>query len=249
MRAISSVFLLVAFMLIAPMGMGQTSATQAVQAEVDVLRAQLETMRFFHNSFMSIAIWALGAAVTIALALAVFNWFTNRANYQRDKELIVEKATALREELTGIVAQKTAEAREELDKGLSARQLTLQQSIERALQPKLDKLQSEIKDAVETALGLQAELAIRDADEAADEKSYGWAIYKYCEALDTYRELQTDFYQAAEVLDKLSKILKTPGISVDADTVSKTVQTLQRLPKQHHPVTESLIGRVKTLLK
>src|SRR5262249_2729880 len=150
--------------------------------------AQLDTMRFFHASFMSIVAWALDAAVTIALALAVFNWFTNRANYQRDKELIVEKANALREELTAMVAQKIAEAREELKKRLSARQSALQHSVERALQPKLDKLQAEIKEAAETALELQAELALRDGDEAANTKRYGWAIYKYCEALDTYRE-------------------------------------------------------------
>ena len=55
----------------------QNNAPSVPASEVALLRSQLETMRFFHDSFMSLAIWALATAVAIVLALTVFSWFTN----------------------------------------------------------------------------------------------------------------------------------------------------------------------------
>ena len=226
----------------------QSNAPSVSASEIALLRSQLETMRFFHDSFMSLAIWALGTAVAIVLALTVFSWFTNKSNYERDRDLIRQQTAALREELAGLLVQKIADARQELEKNLSGRQVAIRQELERALQPKLDKLHAEIGDATEVALELKAQLEMQEGDQAAGNQRYQWAIYKYCEVLDIFVKLRTDFYEAAEVLDKIGKIVKIAGISLDADTVNSTVQTLQRLPKQHHAVVEELIPRIKKAL-
>ncbi len=186
--------------------------------------------------------------VAIVLALTVFSWFTNKANYERDRDLIRQQTAALREELAGLLVQKIADARQELEKDLSSRQVAIRQELERAFQPKLDNLQAEIRAAADVALELKGQLEVQEGDQAANDKRYQWAIYKYCEVLDIYVKRRTDFYQAAEVLDKIGRIVKIPGVSLDADTVNSTVQALQLLPKQHHAVVEELIPRIKKAL-
>ncbi len=71
---------------------------------------------------------------------------------------------------------------------------------------------------------------------------------KYCQALEICVKRQTDFYQASEALDAINEILKTPGVSMDTDTVTSAVEILQRLPKQHHAVTVSSVTRLKKAL-
>lgn len=95
---------------------------------------------------------------------------------------------------------------------------------------------------------LKADAEFNEAKAAQSAKRYEWAVYKYCQALEIYVKRQTDFYQASDALDAINEILKTPGVSMDTDTVTSAVEILQRLPKQHHAVTESLITRLKKAL-
>lgn len=226
----------------------EVSASSVPALDVAVLKAQLETTRHFQDSFMSMAQWTLGTAIAVAFALAAFSWFSNKATYERDRDAIRQEAKALQENLHAAMLQQVNQAKQQLEESLNSRQTALQQTVEKAIQPKLDKLQSSVKDAVDGVLELRTDLSIQEADDAVAKKKYTWAIYKYCQALENYVKLNTDFYEAADVLDKISNILKISDLSLDADTVSSSVATLQLLPKQHHPVTEALIARFKKAL-
>lgn len=220
----------------------------ASNVEVQVLRAQLESMRFFHDSFISMAQWALGTAVAVILSLAVFGWFTNKASYERERDLLKQQAHQLKDEVMNLLQMRVIESRKELEAALNTRQAAIQKAVETAIQPKISAVQSAVKDANDAALELKADAALKEAKEAQGSKRHAWAIYKYCQALEIYVQRKTDFYEASDALDAINEILKTPGLTLDADAVSGAVESLQRLPKQHHAVTESLIKRLKIAL-
>ena len=223
-------------------------AASAPSAEVQVLKAQLESMRLFHDSFVSMAQWALGTAIAVVLSLGVFGWFTNKTNYERDRDLLKQQAQSLKDEIALQLQKDLLDSRKTLEAALGTRQAAIQKAVETAVNPKIQAVLSTAKEANDLALELKADAEFSQAKTAQKEKQYQWAIYKYCQALEIFVKRQTDFFQASDALDAINEILRTPGISLDADTVNSTVEILQRLPKQHHAVAESLIARVKKAL-
>jgi len=223
-------------------------AASSPSAEVQVLKAQLESMRSFHDSFVSMAQWALGTAIAVVLSLAVFSWFTSKTNYERDRDLLKQQAQSLKDEIALQLQKELLESRKALEATLTTKQAAIQKAVEAAVNPKIQAAQSAAKDANDLALELKADAEFNEAKTAQKEKRYAWAVYKYCQALEIYVKRETDFYEASDALDAINEILKTPGVSMDADTVSSAVEVLQRLPKQHHAATESLIARLKRAL-
>jgi hypothetical protein len=205
-------------------------------------------MRSFHDSFVSMAQWALGTAIAVVLSLAVFSWFTSKTNYERDRDLLKQQAQSLKDEIAIQLQKELLESRQALEAGLAERQAAIQKAVETAINPKIQAAQSAAKDANDLALELKADAVFNDAQAAWKDKRYERAVYKYCQALEIYVKRQTDFYEASGALDAINEILKTPGVSMDTDTVTSAVEILQRLPKQHHAVTESLITRLKKAL-
>lgn len=67
--------------------------TQTVDenTKVEVLQAQLETMRSYDQRLLETVYWALGLVGTITIGLIAINWFSNRELYNRDKEAIKEE--------------------------------------------------------------------------------------------------------------------------------------------------------------
>jgi hypothetical protein len=225
-----------------------SGAASAPSVEVQVLKAQLESMRSFQDSFMSMAQWALGTAIAVVLSLAAFSWFTSKSNYERDRDLLKQQAQALKDEIAVQLQKELLASRQSLESGLAARQGTIQKAVEAAVNPKIQAAQSAAKDALDLSLEMKASAVFEEAKAAQNHKRYEQAVYKYCQALEIYIKRQTDLYEASDALDAINEILKTPGISMDADTVTSAVEILQRLPKQHHPVSESLIARLKKAL-
>lgn len=225
-----------------------SGSASAPSAEVQILKAQLESMRLFHDSFVSMAQWALGTAIAVVLSLAVFSWFTSKTNYERDRDLLKQQAQSLKDEIAIQLQKELLESRQALEAGLVTRQATIQKAVEAAINPKIQAAHLAAQEANDLARELKADAEFNEAKVAQKDKRYEWAVYKYCLALEIYVKRQTDFYQASDALDAINEILKTPGVSMDTDTVTSAVETLQRLPKQHHAVTESLITRLKKAL-
>ena len=172
-----------------------TPSNAASSAEIQVLRAQLESMRFFHDSFISMSQWALGVAITIVLSLAVFGWFTNKANYERERDLLLQQAQQLKDEVANLLQTRINESRKELEASLNSRQAAIQKAVESAIQPKINSIQSTVKDVGDVALELKADAEFKEAKEAQQSRRYEWAVYKYCQAIEIYVKRETDFYQ------------------------------------------------------
>ena len=239
-----SIWLLVPYEVLAQ----ASAAASAPTAEVIALRANLDAFKQFHDSFVAMSQWAFGTAIAFALSLALFSWFTNKSNYERDRDLLRQQVQTLREEIEVLVAKATTAAAKELEESMGKRQTAIQTAVEKSLQARLDTVARASKEATDLALGLKADSLIAIARAAQKEKRFAWAVYKYSEVLEIYVKRGTDFYEAAEILDEINTILKTPGASMDADAVSSAVAVFERLPKQHGPVAESLISRLKSAL-
>ena len=224
-------------------------ASAAQAAEIAVLKAQLDVMRQMQDSFLSMAQWALGTAVAVGLALAAFGWHTNKTNYERDREALQSEAKALRDSLAATLKEGLREAQSAVDQSLAARQTAIQAAVEKANQAKLDAQAAKLNGVRDDVYQIQAESMEKEADESVTKAMYGWAVYKYGQVLDLYVTRHTDEYEAADILDKLLKIVRTQGVSLDADTVNTAVETLQRLPKRHHAACEPLISGLKRCLR
>lgn len=226
-----------------------SAASSAQVAEIAVLKAQLEVMRQMQESFLSMAQWTLGTAIAVAFALAAFGWHTNKTNYERDREALQADAKALRESLEAMLKERLHEAQGVMEKALMARQAAIQGAVEKSIQGKFESLTSRINSVSNDVHELQAEAMEKEADEAAGKQIYGWAVFQYSRVLDLYVKRETDEYEAADILDKLLKIVRTPGVNLDAETVNTAVETLQRLPKRHHAACEPLIAGLKRCLR
>lgn len=242
-------FVLVATTLMAFAAEPASAPASAVQAtEISVLKAQLDVMRQMQDSFLSMVQWALGTAVAVGLALAAFGWHTNKTNYERDREALQSEGKAIRDSLAATLKDGMRDAQTAVDKSLAARQAAIQAGVEKTIQARLDAQAAKLNAVTDDVYQIQAESMEKEADESVTKGMYGWAVYKYVQVLDLYVTRDTDEYETADILDKLLKIVRTQGVSLDADKVNTAVETLQRLPKRHHAACEPLISGLKRCL-
>jgi hypothetical protein len=225
------------------------TAASAPSSELAVLRAQLETTRQFQDSFMNMVQWTLGSAIAVALALAGFGWYTNRANYDRDRRALEQEAETLKASIAATVSTEVMKVAQSLESTMTARQLFIQQAVEKTFQPKLTAISEQAKNLKGEVFDLKASSLEREAEEAREKENYKWAIYKYCELLDLCVARDTDFYEAADALDSIRDIVRRPNLVMDSDTVNSTVETLKRLPAKHHAACEPLIEALKRSLR
>ena len=108
-------------------------AASAPTTEIAVLKAQLESSRQFHDSFVSMVQWAFGTAIAITLLLAAFGWFTNKSNYDRDRLLLSQQVQMIREEIQTAFNERTQTFKAELSAGLSARQSEIETTVRKAI--------------------------------------------------------------------------------------------------------------------
>jgi hypothetical protein len=76
-------------------------------SQLVALRAQLETIREYNESFFSVIQWGLGTVAGVAILLVGYGWFAQHRNYERDRD-------SLTRELTGIIATRLADLSAEL---------------------------------------------------------------------------------------------------------------------------------------
>lgn len=219
-----------------------------IHQEVAVLRAQLETIKQFHDSFISMALWSLSGVIAVALALGAFAWFTNKTNYDRDREAIHREAKALAIELRAEVQTQVQSESKKIMDALADREKAVKESVERTLSQKLSALSTRLSRIESDTLDLKEAALEQEADEAVKSGSHRWAVRQYCELLKVHVTRGTDAYYAGEILDKLRAIAKDPKATLDADTVTLVAKELGDLPKQQQTACEPLISLFKARL-
>lgn len=217
------------------------------KTEVAVLRAQLETTKQFHDSYMTVTVSALGTAIAIVLALAVFSWFTSKSNYERDRAFLEEKVAILKRELEANAKRQADEIRKELVTTIDTRQAAISKAVESALTQKISTLSVEINRVKSTALELKIETQLNTAKTSLKDKMYDYAIAEYCEAIRLHVERGTDSFMAGDIFDKIYAILKIPDVHMSADNLKEAIDILEALPKDHKYIAEQLVIRLKNL--
>ena len=233
-----------------------TTATAASAAshplpstEVAVLRAQLETTKQFHDAYMTVTVWALGTAVAIVLALALFSWFTSKSNYERDRAFLEEKVTQLRAEISTLSEKASSQIQTETTAALESRQAAITKSIEASIAQKLTSLSRRITESKGLALDLHIAAKLEKASQSVGQKMYDFAIVEYCEAISLQVQRGSDSYLAGDVFDKINETLRVPGLSISADNLTDAIATLEALPVAHKHITDSMIPRLKSFLR
>ena len=225
-----------------------TTAASAPTTEIAVLRAQLQVTQSFHDSFVTMAVLALSTAIAITLALAAFSWFTSKANYERDRDLLREQTKLIRDETKVALREHLAELRSELEAALTAREVAIRSAVKKDLDAKVAAIARVAEEAKEIAIDLQAVAKLAEAQHSVERKMYGWAIYLYCQALELYAKIDADIDEAGEVFDKINAIVALPSVMIKSDNLSSSVAILQALPRRHSTIVEALIPRLKALL-
>lgn len=246
--AVVALFLAAAYSSAQPAAPQPAASGNAQATEVAVLRAQLETTKQFHDSYMTVTVSALGTAIAIVLALAAFSWFTSKSNYERDRAFLEEKVAALRRELDTLVQERTSQLQKELADSLDARQAGIQKAVEASTAPKITALSAKVEKVRSTALDLQIGNQLETAKRSVAAHLYDYAITEYCEAIRLHVERGSDSYMAGDIFDKIHAVLKMPDVKMSADNLTDAVGILEALPKEHRHLAEQLVQRLKQLV-
>jgi hypothetical protein len=67
-------------------------------AEVQVLKAQLQTMKEYNEQILATVYWSLGGIVGLAVVLCGYSWYNNNLLFEREKELTRKELRALLQE-------------------------------------------------------------------------------------------------------------------------------------------------------
>jgi hypothetical protein len=223
----------------------QMASTQPPTPELAALRAQIETMREYHDRFIAIVLWSLGIVFAIALGLAAFSWFTNKTTYERDREALRTDRDALRQELRALIADELRGAVQQVTAALAERQVAIQKAVETAVSSKLENVEKRLTNTVEAVIELQDDAIKLEAEQAVREKSHSWALWRYADYLAAAMKHGADRHEINNILDPIRTILETPNLTLDTDVTTKLVDTLKRVPERHSATVEKILERVK----
>jgi hypothetical protein len=212
--------------------------------ELHVLKVQLATIQDYQDQFVSMVQWSLGAVLAMALGLAAFNWYSSKASYERDIASLRQENKALHAELTAMIKAEADASAKRLVEALSERQKEIQAAVAKSLDPKLQKHSSDIADLISDVLELQYERIKQNAEEAAKNERYAWAIYEYCDLLDLSVKNHSDHYQVGDILDEIQKLLGNPKTLLSADDVTHATESLKRLPQRYQAAAQNLIPKI-----
>jgi hypothetical protein len=225
--------------------LAQSAPMISAPTDIAILKAQLEMTRQFHDSFITMAQWTLSSAIGIAFAIAAFSWYNNKVSYERDRDFLRQEAQALKDQVRITAEQESKQILLNLHEALTEKQAAIQEAVDKSLQSKIAQVNSRIGTISSNLLALEYKIVKQEAEEAFKIKNYNGAHYKYCELLDISVKNGSHHYEASEILDEVKNIQAMSDFRPDADTVNRLVETVKRLPAQHHPFAEFLIDELK----
>lgn len=227
----------------------RSSPLQNNSAEVVELRAQVRAAKEYNERFISIVVWTLSSVVATVLFVGAFGWLNNRSNHERDREALQREAKFLRESVDIVIQEKLGLVKADFEMRIDAKFPGLQEKLERSVQALIAKQASRVDALGREIYTLKVGSLRAEAGAAMLEKNYGWAMYKYSELIDEFVNAGTDFYEASEVMDAMSKLAATPGFALSSDDVSKAVTALKRLSSDHGPAARLVISRIEKCLE
>jgi hypothetical protein len=204
-------------------------------------------MRAYQEQFLSVVEWSLGIVAAMALGLSAFSWYTNKTNYERDREALRQERENLRQESKTQLTEEMRRVSDQLAAAMSSRQGEIEKAVEKGVAAKLAKLTEQVRDLESDVLELTSEMVKQEAKQSIKDGNHHWALYKYCDYLHLSVKRSADHYEVNETLDSIRKILNTAGLKLNADDVTNTVETLKSLPRRYHAASDALIERVKEL--
>ncbi len=210
------------------------SQTDQLKSQNEALKAQLEVMRHFDQRLVATVYWALGAFVTMILALFGFNWFSTQRNYDRDKAaMALELRAGLQTEMTQQRAQLDARLsafREVLDKSVTDSATTASKAAQiqlEKLQPKLDEIDRELKETKYNSLVVEARYW---EDKTPPNAMMFWAD---CLEFVLQEKAEWQINAALKGIDTVLKAITTRELSILTSHVSRMNGLLDRVPPKH----------------
>lgn len=238
-------FLFVVVLFYFDNALGQSKADPLPSAEVVALKAQIEVMQGYQEQFIEVVLWSLGVVVTMVFGMLAFSWYSNKANYERDRDFLRQERDVLRNELISNVGEELNKISGSLPALISESQAPISQKIEENVSSKISSFVSKIENLKYELFELKYKDVERDADQAVKAKSFNWALRKYCEMLDLSAKRDAG-YEIPNTIDSIKLVLQQEGLKLYADDVSLLVETLGRLPSKYRITSEKLIEMVKS---
>lgn len=225
----------------APSGEAIGSKQVPGQAEVAVLRAQLETSERYQDRLINTVYWALGTLCAVFLALIGFGWFANFRIYDRDR-------AALSKELREAVQAELLDIRRELGTELQQWENDAKESVEAATAKMHKNAQGELHSLQRQVQQLEMEIARLQAEVWSAKKLHGNAFSALIRAAEIGRRIDQD-WQVNRSVDQIEKmILSMDGVfSSDLQKVSGFLNELGRSDSLEVQRLRDLLKTVKTL--
>jgi hypothetical protein len=225
------------------------TAADASSLEIAVLRAQIETTRQFQDNFISMAQWTLGTAIVVALAIGGFAWYTNKSNYDRDRESLAREVKALGTELRAEIQSHIGEQAQKLERNLDAREKALTEGLAKAIDAKLDAklsaVRRQLRDVARDLHVLQESALKYEVQKWIDKGVQTNALRKLADLLEHQIKRGAAEYFISQTLEQIMTLAKDNKGSIGADTFAKVNEAIDKLPKGLRAGSEPIVARLK----
>jgi hypothetical protein len=208
-----------------------------------VLVAQMEVVKSYQDTFVSIVLWSLGSVLAMALGLAAFNWYSSRVIYERDIQALRHENQAVVRVIEAELKGEFSEFFQSLEKSLSSSVDAMEKDVEGRLNGSLNSQSLKIESLKKRIVDLEFEVTKIKAESALKENRLSWAIYQYLDLLLISVEQGSCHYEAGDILDVISEILDLDDASIPSEYVTKAIDVFDSLPQGYRVVGERLLSK------
>lgn len=223
-------------------------AAAAAAAEIAALRAQIETTKQFQDSFITMAQWALGTAVAVALALSVFAWQSNKTTYERDRESLAREAKNLAAELRTELQTQIAERSKEVVDSLGTKEKSIADALSKTLDARIALVKGKLSDIEDDIQELQEKDLAQQAQMWTDKDVQSNALAVLAELLVHQIKRESGEYFLSETLNKILEISKDSSKSIGADTYAAVNDAIEKLPRGLRGACDPILANLKRKL-
>jgi hypothetical protein len=223
---------------------GSQTKVPSEDNEVILLKAQITSMENHQSQLISIVLWSLSSVIAMALGLAAFNWYTSKVSYEREIQAISQESNAKYQDLHSQLISIIDKQSETLLSELSSKEEGIKNLVIMKLEERFVKQVSMIDKNRHRIVNLEFVSKNQLAEEAMNKGRLEWGIHQYCDLMAISVEQRSDTFQVGDILDKISKALDAPDISLSSDQVNRITAALRKLPENYKSAVENLIPKV-----
>ena len=204
-------------------------------AEVIALRAQVETMRQYHEQILATVYWALGGSLAILAGIVLVSWYFNFRVYARDKEVMKQalflaistELEAIKREILSRVEQEAELIKKRIERELDFVKQQLERGIE-GIEYQRKREQEWWENKVK---GIEINLLETEAELYRQRGEHTNTLRFYNRALGLIKK-QFGTLRIPSILEKMQVALQD-GAMPDAQLVAEVSENLQELPAQY----------------